>query len=61
MVKPIRWIGALWLLLLGRALAQGVPCSECFPLEQLEPRLRPQAEQILLRMLDRESLYTVIG
>ncbi|RMH08921.1 MAG: hypothetical protein D6697_04910 [Armatimonadetes bacterium] len=53
--------GVLWLVLILSAFTQGVPCSECFPLEQLEPRLRPQAEQTLLKMLDRESLYTVIG
>lgn len=36
-----------------------VPCSECFPLEQLPEDLRPQAEAILLRALDREALYTI--
>lgn len=61
MVAKTRWVSALWLVLWGQAIAQGVPCSECFPIDQLEPRLRPQAEQLMLRMLDRESLYTVIS
>lgn len=36
-----------------------VPCSECFPLEQLSDALRPQAEALLLQALDREALYTI--
>ncbi len=61
MVRRLQVVGALWLLLLWQVLAHAVPCDECFPLEQLEPRLRHQAEQVLLNMLDRESLYTVVG
>lgn len=55
------WSVTLWGTLLQVVFGQGVPRTECFPLEQLETRLRLQAEQILLRMLDREGLYTVIG
>ncbi|WAS91868.1 hypothetical protein [Nannocystis punicea] len=36
-----------------------VPCSECFPLEQLPDDLRAQAEDLLLLALDREALYTI--
>jgi len=36
-----------------------VPCSECFPLEQLPGELRVRAEALLLLALDREALYTI--
>lgn len=39
--------------------APSVPCSECFPLEQLPEDLRLQAEALLLLALDREALYTI--
>ena len=41
--------------------ADGVPRNECFPVEQLDPKLRPQVEALLLKMLDSEALYTVVG
>jgi hypothetical protein len=36
-----------------------VPCSACFPLEDLDPRLRTLAEEILLDALDAEALYSI--
>lgn len=55
--------GILWLLLwLNSASAgQGVPRLQAFPIESLPPHLQAQAEAILLRLMDREGLYTVIG
>ncbi|MBC8104622.1 MAG: hypothetical protein H7Z41_18775 [Cytophagales bacterium] len=41
--------------------ARGVPRAECFPLERLPTPLRARAETLLLRLLDGEGLYTVIG
>jgi len=41
--------------------AAGVPLSECFPLERLDPSLRPEAEQLLLKALDSEALFTIVG
>lgn len=38
-----------------------VPRAEVFPLEELPANLRPRAEATLLRLLDSEALYTVIG
>lgn len=38
-----------------------VPKSECFPLETLPRELQPQAERLLLKALDTEALYTIVG
>ncbi|MFO0911160.1 MAG: hypothetical protein U0794_22950 [Isosphaeraceae bacterium] len=48
-------------LLVTPALGGGVPRDECFPVERLEPELRPRAEALLLKMLDSEALYTIVG
>ncbi len=37
------------------------PASECFPFERLPESLRPRAEEMLLRALDGEALYTIAG
>lgn len=39
----------------------GVSREDCFPLERLPASLRPQAEAMLLQLMDTEGLYTVIG
>jgi hypothetical protein len=41
--------------------AQALFPSECFPIERLPAALRPRAEEVLLKLLDSEGLYTVIG
>lgn len=41
--------------------AAGVPRAECFPVERLPADLRPEAERLLLRALDSEALYTIVG
>lgn len=35
--------------------------NECFPFEKLAPEMRKKADELLLKMLDAEGLYTVIG
>ena len=36
-----------------------VACAACFPLEELPASLRPRAEELLLKALDAEALYTI--
>src|SRR5690606_29479067 len=38
-----------------------VPRAECFPIERLAAENRPLAEEMLLKMLDSEALYTLVG
>ena len=40
---------------------QEVSRSECFPFEKLTPEKRIKAEALLLKALDGEALYTIIG
>jgi hypothetical protein len=42
----------------GRA---GTPRAECFPVESLPPDLRAKADELLLRLLDSEGVYTAAG
>lgn len=48
-------------LLASIAVAQGVPRAQVFPIERLPRELRAEAETMLLKAMDREALYTVIG
>lgn len=41
--------------------AQGVSRYECFPFEQLPTDQRKAAEELLLKALDEEALYTMVG
>jgi len=41
--------------------AAGVPRQDCFPLESLPAPLRSKAEELLLKALDSETLYTIVG
>jgi hypothetical protein len=54
-------IAATYALWLTAAPAAGVPRTECFPIESLPADLRPRAEQLLLKALDGEALYTIVG
>ncbi len=49
------------LLLSFQTLANGVPRAQCFPTEKLPPALRAKSEELLLKALDSEALYTLIG
>lgn len=35
--------------------------SECFPFEKLSPEKRKTAEELLLKAIDSEALYTIVG
>ena len=39
----------------------GVPRSQCFPAAELPPDLRAKSEDMLLRALDNEALYSLAG
>jgi hypothetical protein len=51
----------LLVLLSFQALADGVPRAQCFPVEKLPPALRAKSEEMLLKALDTEALYTLVG
>ncbi|MBL0156219.1 MAG: hypothetical protein IPP47_03780 [Bryobacterales bacterium] len=38
-----------------------VPRSQCFPVEDLAPDQRQRAEELFLKLMDSEAIYTVIG
>jgi len=40
---------------------KSVPRSECFPVERLDTKARARAESLLLKMLDGEALFTLVG
>ncbi len=46
---------------LSAQVPQKAPAAECFPFERLPESLRPRAEEMLLRALDGEALYTIAG
>lgn len=41
--------------------SRGVSSADCFPLERLPETLRGKAEATLLKLLDSEALYTIVG
>lgn len=45
----------------NEAKPQGVPRAECFPFERLTVDERAKAEALLLKALDSEALYTIVG
>ncbi|MGV3618843.1 MAG: hypothetical protein ACO1SV_26255 [Fimbriimonas sp.] len=51
----------LGLALLASGAGAQVPRAQCFPVEELPPALRPKAEAMLLKALDSEALFTVVG
>lgn len=58
------WTGAFFLLValsFPSDVGAQVPCGQCFPFERLPPETRARAEAMLLRALDREALYTIVG
>ncbi len=60
-MKRFIFVFLLLLLLSFQALANGVPRAQCFPTEKLPPALRAKSEELLLKALDSEALYTLIG
>ena len=43
------------------ATTGSVPRSQCFPTDRLPADLRTKSEEVLLRALDNEALYTLVG
>jgi len=43
------------------AQAQGVSRGECFPFEKMPAEQRKAADELLLKALDEEALYTIVG
>lgn len=60
-MKQLPGLFLLLLFLAFNALAAGVPRAQCFPTEKLPPALRAKSEELLLKALDSEALYTLIG
>lgn len=54
-------LGRLFVFVLLAASASGSERSDCFPFERLSPELRPAAEALLLKALDNEGLFTIVG
>ena len=52
---------AALLLTLPPTWGQALFPSECFPVERLPAALRPKAEEALLKLMDSEGLYTMVG
>lgn len=59
MVSPL--LAALVLAAPVYSAPSGVPRAQCFPLETLPLEDRLLAEEMLLKLLDSEALYTVVG
>lgn len=60
-IKIFLSFNLLLLLLLANVNAQSVSRNECFPFEKLSSEQRTKAEALLLKALDGEALYTIIG
>lgn len=52
---------SVFFLFVSSADAQTALRADCFPFERLAPEKRARAEQILLKALDSEALYTIVG
>jgi hypothetical protein len=51
----------LFLILGLPVAAQTSACADCFAVERLPPAIRARSEELLLKALDNESLYTLVG
>lgn len=60
-LKKILWVNLLILISLTASQAQNVSRKECFPFEKLTIEQRKKAEELLLKVLDGEGLYTLAG
>jgi hypothetical protein len=49
------------LVLTASTLGDQADRRDCFPFERLEPQKRRMAEELLLKALDSEALYTIVG
>lgn len=57
----MRAFAAAFVAVLAGFASANVPRSEAFSVQELPPNLRERAEAILLRALDTEALYTIVG
>lgn len=60
MLKTKNWIASVLLIASTAILAVGQR-QECFPFEKLAPEKREAAMSLLLKTLDSEALFTVVG
>lgn len=60
-LKNCLWVKLMILFFLTALQAQNVSRKECFPFEKLPTEQRKKAEELLLKALDGESLYTLAG
>lgn len=60
-VPAVGLCGALLLLSAWSVFAQPAPRALCFPTQSLPAPLHAKSDELLLRVLDSEALYTVIG
>ncbi|MFQ3587443.1 MAG: hypothetical protein SNJ76_07245 [Fimbriimonadaceae bacterium] len=57
----MRLVAAALATALAGLASANVPRNEAFPVGELPPNLRERAEAVLLRALDTEALYTIVG
>ncbi len=60
-IKTVFLFNLLFLFLISGLQAQSVARLECFPFEKLPAEERKTAEELLLKALDSEALYTIVG
>jgi hypothetical protein len=60
-MKNLLFCLAVWFCCVSGGVAGGVPRAECFPIEKLPPHLQQKAEEMLLKAMDREALFTIVG
>lgn len=60
-LKKTLLFGFLLFVGLGSLNAQSVSRTECFPFERMPADQRKRAEELLLKTLDGEALYTIVG
>lgn len=60
-IKTFWLLSLLSFICLSSVQAQNVSRAECFPFEKLSAEQRKRGEELLLKALDREALYTIAG
>jgi hypothetical protein len=60
-LKAFLSINLFFLFFVTLTQAQSAARSDCFPFEKLPPEQRKAAEDLLLKALDSEALYTIVG
>jgi hypothetical protein len=60
-LKKIWLLSLLFLVCFISLKAQSAPRADCFPFEKMPADQRKRAEELLLKALDGEALYTIVG